>query len=87
MAVYACNSALEDVDRWILEVGWLDHSAKIMNFRFGDNLSQKSKVEDNKGILHLQIWLLHVHIQASMPKHTHAHITAHMHICMKTHRF
>lgn len=60
--------ALEDEDKWILGVGWLDHSAKILSFRFGDNLSQKSKVEDNKGRLHLQIWLLHVHIQASMPK-------------------
>lgn len=79
--------ALEDEDRWILGVGWLDHSAKIMSFRLGDNLSQKSKVEDNKGRLHTQIWLLHVHIRASTPKHTHAHIAAHMHTCMNTQRF
>lgn len=44
--------ALEDEDRWILGVGWLDHLAKIRSFRFGDTLSQKSKVGGNKGRLH-----------------------------------
>lgn len=41
--------ALEDEDRWILGVGWLDHSAKIMSFWSGETLSQKSKVEGDKG--------------------------------------
>lgn len=33
--------ALENEDGWILGVGWLDLSVKIMSFRFEDNLSQK----------------------------------------------
>lgn len=34
--------ALEDEDRSILGVGWLDRSAKIMSFRSGETPSQKT---------------------------------------------